>query len=116
LTPEPQTPDTKRQPKAKGDKVQSEPVLSSKLRKATRHEDHWYLDDSIIIHIEGVLFRLHRSALARKSSYFADVYEKYGHTEGLEKMCECPVVEADGSARDFAILLIAMDDGMCVFL
>lgn len=94
-------------------KPPSEPVLSSKLRKAIKHEDHWYLDGSIIIYIDGVLFRLHRSALVRKSTYFASLLEDVGDGEGYEKMGGCPVVEVEeeeGNADDFAVLLNAMDD------
>jgi len=59
LTPEPEVPDMKLQMKGKKETViekrPSEPVLSPKLRKATKHDDHWYLDGSIIIYVEGTL-------------------------------------------------------------
>jgi len=37
--------------------------------------------------------------------------EELGDGENLEKIGGCPVVEVEGSAEDFAVLLSAMDDG-----
>ncbi len=87
---------------------------ATSIAKASRHENHWYLDGSIVIHMQGTLFRLHRSALVRKSKYFSRLFEEVGDGERLEKISGCPVVHVKGNPDDFAVLLDAIDDGVYV--
>lgn len=89
--------------------------LKPSTTKALRHETHWYLDGSIVIHMQNTLFRLHRSALARKSAYFARLFEEMGDGARLEKISGCPVVRVKGNPDDFAVLLDAIDDGVYAF-
>ena len=40
----------------------------------TRHEKFWYEDGSVVVQVEGVLFRLYKSLLSVQSSYFRDLF------------------------------------------
>ncbi|KLO17799.1 hypothetical protein SCHPADRAFT_925657 [Schizopora paradoxa] len=85
---------------------------TSAAAKALRHETHWYLDGSVVVHMQNTIFRLHRSALVRKSDFFARLFEEMGDGARVEKMSGCPIVRVKGDPEDFAILLDALDDAV----
>lgn len=97
---------------AKDEDTDSEGSQAYSAVGASRHPVHWYLDGSVIIHMEDTLFRLHRSALARKSPFFSQLLEDQLDNADAPVLNGCPVAQVDGDASDFAELLTAMDDGL----
>ncbi|THH06987.1 hypothetical protein EW145_g3697 [Phellinidium pouzarii] len=55
---------------------------------------------------------LHRSSLARKSTYFVDLFERKLFGADIQKLNEYPVLEVEGNAKDFAFLLDVIDDDL----
>ncbi|KZT26036.1 hypothetical protein NEOLEDRAFT_1147465 [Neolentinus lepideus HHB14362 ss-1] len=81
-----------------------------------RHSRFWQLDGSVIIQVESILFRLHRSRLHRASGEDEDEEEdKRSEEEDREMIDRCPVYEVSHSqvtAREFEKVLAAMEDGV----
>ncbi|KAH8112966.1 hypothetical protein DFH11DRAFT_394730 [Phellopilus nigrolimitatus] len=88
----------------------NETLSHRSFQNTSRHPTHWYLDGSVVIHMDSTLFKVHRSTLVRKSTYFRDLFEKELLQPDVKKLNGCPVVEVEGNAKDFAILLDAIDD------
>ena len=91
---------------------------------ATRsHPDFWYPDGSVIIEVENTKFRLHQTILQKKSAYFAAAFARDGGRAYLEVEVDAqspngyrlPVYSVvETTADDFAMLLTAIEDPMCV--
>lgn len=81
-----------------------------KTEKPTRrHEEWWLLDGSVVLELHGVLFRLVRSTLSRKSTFFEDLFKE----PPADTLDSCPLYVIDrGTVDDFAALLKAMDEGL----
>ncbi|TFK52809.1 hypothetical protein OE88DRAFT_1303055 [Heliocybe sulcata] len=106
----------------------------SRARSRLRHPSFWLLDGTVVVQVESMLFKLHRSRLVSESPYFAKLFgqrrageedgdEKveYEEEEGEEEEGEretidsCPVYcvrHPHVTARDFEKVLAAMEDGM----
>ncbi|KAG6907433.1 hypothetical protein DXG01_008898 [Tephrocybe rancida] len=86
----------------------------------SRHPDFWLHDGSIVLSVEGTLFRVHQTILTHHSQIFADLFSlpQAPHAEGQvqvvvdggdETIEGCRVVELhDDSAADFEDLLGAI--------
>ena len=106
-------PRTKSQVKVQSCTPALEPDIgSASTSQPMRHPSHWYLDGSVIIQMQNILFKLHRSGLARKSTYFANLFANVLSSTPENKAYGGPLIEVDGDAKDFAILLDAIDDTM----
>ncbi|KAG2045313.1 hypothetical protein BDR03DRAFT_1086811 [Suillus americanus] len=59
------------------DSGQGRPLKRARSDSATaqKHEDFYILDGNTVIEVDGVLFKLHRSRLVTKSSFFAQLLE-----------------------------------------
>lgn len=81
----------------------------------TKNERFWHLDGNIIVNIDNIHFKLHRSRLAQVSEYFAELFDRKDGLvgAGLEEIDGRPVYTITGvSAEDFEIMLGALDDAM----
>lgn len=78
----------------------------------TQHPSHWAPDGNILVQIDTVRFKLHRSRLAKHSGYFRHVLESLAAGDGDERV----VVLDDTGVKviDFEVLLDALEDFMCV--
>lgn len=94
-------------------------------RRPSKHAEHWHTDGSVIIQLQDIAFRLHRSRLAQQSKFFAELFR--GTKEVVEsdqddlqvsawregQMDSQPLYVVKGvSPEDFAILLNALDNAM----
>lgn len=95
-----------------------------------RHSDLWFLDGSVVLCAEDMLFRVHMSQLARKSQFFRDMFalpqpslpstsyvletnvlpDAAGQIEEA-RLEDCPVIHLHDSAHDLECFLKAMYDG-----
>lgn len=106
---------------AKG-KRKAEPILTPPPKRTKshsihplKHDDFWHLDGNVIIQIENTRFRLHRSRLVQQSEYFAEMFERKDRQidPGPEIVDGYPLyLVSSVSAKDFAVLLHALDDAM----
>ncbi|EJD35496.1 hypothetical protein AURDEDRAFT_175425 [Auricularia subglabra TFB-10046 SS5] len=71
----------------------------------SRHGEFWFPDGSIVLGVENVLFKVHRSVLARQSELFEGMFES--GTPGKDgEGCEAlPLVLPDIGSKPFADLL-----------
>ncbi|KAF9459069.1 hypothetical protein BDZ94DRAFT_1172374 [Collybia nuda] len=77
----------------------------------TQHPSHWALDGNILVQIELVRFKLHRSRLVKHSGYFRRVLEgTAGGEEGIMNLDDTGV-----KVTDFEVLLDALEDFMDYF-
>ncbi|TRM66359.1 hypothetical protein BD626DRAFT_487571 [Schizophyllum amplum] len=54
-----------------------------RARAAVKHEDFWALDGSVILQVENVQFKLHRSSLAKQSAWMAVLFEESPDSEDI---------------------------------
>ncbi|KAL1751120.1 hypothetical protein FB107DRAFT_294122 [Schizophyllum commune] len=81
-----------------------------RISTATRHQEHWNRDGSIILHVEDTLFRIHQTTLERLSEVFKDLFS-VPQPPGEERVDECPVVRLEGDqSADWIHLLDAIYD------
>lgn len=104
---------------------------SSSVRGANksrhRHQRFWHLDGSVVVQVEDVLFRLHRSRLVSESEYFAQLFGQRGEGDDdddeeskdldadREIIDRCPVYKIRDphvTSREFEKLLSAMEDAI----
>ncbi|GJE90617.1 hypothetical protein PsYK624_067610 [Phanerochaete sordida] len=98
-----------------------------RARRATKHEDHWHIDGSVVLQFGGVVFRLHRSRLAQQSPFLAELFKDRDGKEHTHEvfgertirarlqgtMDEQPLYVVEGVAPDdFAKLLDALDNAI----
>lgn len=84
---------------------------------ATRSTDFWLHDGSIVLAVEGTLFRVHQTILTNHSEIFADLFGlpvPSGADDDDEHIDGCRVVVLHDSAGDFEDLLRAIYHPMCV--
>ncbi|KAL1742700.1 hypothetical protein HDZ31DRAFT_42663 [Schizophyllum fasciatum] len=80
-----------------------------------RHEKHWYDDGSVVLQVEDVLFRVHRSILAKYSPIFKDAFAM-PQPAGEEEVDGCLVVHLRGDCRrGWSELLDAIYDAFTYF-
>ncbi|KAI0795988.1 hypothetical protein C8Q75DRAFT_730140 [Abortiporus biennis] len=90
----------------------SAPVSTQHKKRihGSKHPEYWLLDGSVVLRVENVLFRLHRSTLSQLSSYFKELFEDADTAvedvedsdSGQERMEGRPVFTLhDVTVRDF---------------
>ncbi|CAL1702984.1 unnamed protein product [Somion occarium] len=85
--------------------IRPSPVLEF---KGSKHPEYWLLDGSVVIHMQGVLFKLHRSTLVNKSVYFKRMMAESAILDDRIRQYDVP----DVSVLDFERLLKALDSGV----
>lgn len=91
-----------------GDAVAVGTALAMRARQPRRHEDWWLADGSVVLELCGVQFRLYRSMLAARSTFFETLFKE----PAVENVDGCPLYVLDrGAPEDFAALLSA-DQGL----
>lgn len=96
-----------------------------------RHPEFWFADGSIILLAHDVLFRVHKSFLARHSLVFRDMFsipqpstesssasdnsDSKGVPSDHEMIDGCPLVRIHDTPDDVASLLYALYDGPSVY-
>ncbi|THH12816.1 hypothetical protein EW146_g7343 [Bondarzewia mesenterica] len=89
-----------------------------------RHDTFWHLDGSVVIQVEKIMFKLHRSRLSHQSEFFARLFSRAKGGGGsaetdpaddsdypIELVDRCPIYHiSETTAKDFECLLIALDD------
>jgi hypothetical protein len=87
---------------------------------ATKHEKWWLLDGNVVLQINQIQFKLHRSFLTRQSSFF----EKLFRGEDMGPLAYTENADSDGRslfhilctcATDFERLLEVLDNALYVF-
>lgn len=92
------------------------------------HERFWLQDGNVVVHLDGVGFKLHRSRLASQSPWFKALFDKRAGFDPpadntFPDFRDIPVEVEDGcdvydlhatyvSSEDFAALLAAMEDAV----
>ncbi|KAG6844925.1 hypothetical protein H0H87_002409 [Tephrocybe sp. NHM501043] len=86
-----------------------------------KHETYWHLDGNVLIQLDGTRFKLHRSVLARQSTYFENQFVEHEAGDELvpngpdEKI---PLYDLTGmgiSAGDLEEVLRALEDTFACF-
>ena len=74
-----------------------------------RHTEFWLHDGSIVLQVQGTLFKIHQTILANHSEVFSDLFSipQPDGDEG-ERMDGCHVVHLHDAAEDFTDLLKAI--------
>ena len=82
------------------------------LNDRRKHPEFWDLDGTVILQVDGVLFRVMRSTLGKASPWFQRLFSE--GLDHLEIMAGCPVyiIEEDFSHLDFANLLRGLENGL----
>ena len=95
------------------------PSSTRQKERRSRHPEWWLLDGSVIIQIDDVMFRLHRSRLAQLSEYFSQRFKvpEYDSDVGIEEQLDqldgLPVFKVrETTVSDFEELLTALDNAM----
>ena len=78
-----------------------------------RDPDYWYSDGSIVIVVQGVGFRVHKSLLAQQSNAFRDLFmvPTPPTPSPADVMDGCPVVRLTDTSHDFRELLRVIYSG-----
>ncbi|KAI5890591.1 uncharacterized protein SCHCODRAFT_02547540 [Schizophyllum commune H4-8] len=77
---------------------------------ATRHQEHWYRDGSIVLHVQDMLFRVHQTTLEKLSEVFKDLFSVPQPLDD-ERIDGCPAVRLEGDhGVDWVHLLDAIYD------
>ncbi|KAJ7665733.1 hypothetical protein B0H17DRAFT_1090399 [Mycena rosella] len=82
--------------------------LVRKHLDATRCEEFWFHDGSIVLLVGALMFRVHQTVLATHSEVFADLFivpQPPVGTKGQETIEGCPVVLLHDNQTDFTDLL-----------
>ncbi|KAJ7354613.1 hypothetical protein DFH08DRAFT_48272 [Mycena albidolilacea] len=82
--------------------------LVRKHLDATRYEDFWFHDGSIVILVGSLMFRVHQTVLSAHSEVFAGLFivpQPPSGTKGQEMIEGCHVVQLHDSADDFVDML-----------
>ncbi|KAF5383315.1 hypothetical protein D9615_004986 [Tricholomella constricta] len=95
------------------------PRKRAKVDAYTKSLEHWRLDGSVLIQIQGVRFRLHQSTLMRHGAWFKHTFNREDDPPELDPKCVgnlslyhlCPD-EMGLDARDFEILLDTIDNAI----
>jgi hypothetical protein len=81
----------------------------------TRHTEFWLHDGSIVLCVQGTLFRVHQTILANHSEVFADLFRlpqppegEESKMDGVQKIEGCHVVHLQDDVDDFVDLLKAI--------
>ncbi|KAF6748880.1 hypothetical protein DFP72DRAFT_915677 [Ephemerocybe angulata] len=78
-------------------------------REYKTHPRHWEPDGNVVVHLDGMGYRLYRGRLARESEWFAEGIKRYDEDAEMKLV----VVELDGMGvrrQDWETLLDTMDD------
>jgi hypothetical protein len=92
-----------KRPRVESESQSSQPPNST----ATRNEEFWFHDGSIVLKVETTLFRVHQSFLATHSEIFADLFT-IPQPDSPEVIDSCPVVTLHDSPDDFVHFLRAL--------
>ncbi|KAH9899913.1 hypothetical protein C8Q73DRAFT_681424 [Cubamyces lactineus] len=79
---------------------------ASEASKAQRHRDYFFDDGNVVLQVESVLYKLHRSLLEKHSPVFRELFtipQPPGSTEGYSE--DNPIVLAGVGAMDFTRFL-----------
>ncbi|KAF8200006.1 hypothetical protein K438DRAFT_1717457 [Mycena galopus ATCC 62051] len=91
--------------------IASLPPGSRLVRKhldATRYDDFWFHDGSIVILVDSLMFRVHQTVLSTHSEVFAGLFilpQPPSGTKGQEMIEGCHVVQLHDNADDFVDML-----------
>ena len=79
----------------------------SESEPATRSENFWFDDGSIILEVESTQFRIHRSILARYSTVFDDLFQvPQPESDKSDWVDGCPIVGMSGdTTKDWEHIL-----------
>lgn len=92
------------------------PKTLKRTKSHQKHPKHWLLDGNIIIELDGIRFKLHRSRLSEQSTHFAQIFDDESAVDSL--VDGYPVYNLDESGvsvQDFVSLLDAMNDAVYVY-
>ncbi|KAI0327139.1 hypothetical protein GY45DRAFT_1284362 [Cubamyces sp. BRFM 1775] len=81
-------------------------VAESEASKAQRHRDYFFNDGNVVLQVESVLYKLHRSLLEKHSPVFRELFtipQSPGSTEGCSE--DNPIILAGVRATDFTRFL-----------
>lgn len=81
----------------------------------TKHPSHWYLDGNVVIQIDNVRYKLHRSKLVQLSDWFRDYFEAGTRSHQIFDPDEGEVIVISHDnvrAKDFNTFLDALDEAM----
>lgn len=96
------------------------PAGSRFVRKhldATRHEEFWFHDGSIVLLVGALMFRVHQTVLSTHSEVFAGLFvvpQPPAGTKGQEMIEGCHVVQLHDDPSDFVDLLKGIYHPWCV--
>ncbi|KAJ6538863.1 hypothetical protein DFH09DRAFT_72543 [Mycena vulgaris] len=82
--------------------------LVRKHLDATRYEEFWFHDGSIVLLVGSLMFRVHQTVLSTHSEVFAGLFivpQPPSSTKGQEKIEGCHVVQLHDNQNDFVDLL-----------
>ncbi|RDB26512.1 hypothetical protein Hypma_005667 [Hypsizygus marmoreus] len=89
-----------------------QPPAASSEAPASRHSEFWLYDGSIVLAVQGTLFRVHQTILANHSEVFSDLFSlpqpKKDDNDEEERIEGCQVVYLPDNAEDFVDLLRAI--------
>jgi hypothetical protein len=88
---------------------------------AQKHIQFWYLDGNIIVQIENIQYKLHRSIVSQHSTFFAGLCQSNGNeyegvkVEELDGLAVYDITGKGVKAVDFDVLLTFLGNAMCVY-
>jgi hypothetical protein len=78
------------------------------------HDEFWFSDGNIVLHADGIGFKVYRGVLARHSVIFANMFDDA--QPGEDELLGIPVVPLFDSAQDVEVLLGELfGHGGCAF-
>ncbi|KAG6917944.1 hypothetical protein DXG01_000382 [Tephrocybe rancida] len=84
-----------------------------------KHQLYWHLDGNVLVRLEGICFRLHRSILARQSTWFEDRFnqgeEAPEYAPGDNDLPLYDLSHMDIAAKDFEEVIRASEDTLACF-
>ncbi|KAJ7162123.1 hypothetical protein C8R46DRAFT_1282587 [Mycena filopes] len=83
-------------------------IVRKHISDATRYQDFWFHDGSIVIIVGALMFRVHQTVLSTHSEVFAGLFtipQPPPGTKGQEMIEGCHVVQLHDDADDFVALL-----------
>lgn len=77
---------------------------------AERHPNLWFDDGSIVLKVQKIMFKVHRTLLASHSTIFADMFSIPQPPVGQDMIEGCAVVSVPDDAKHFEFVLKALYD------
>ncbi|EPQ57627.1 hypothetical protein GLOTRDRAFT_127984 [Gloeophyllum trabeum ATCC 11539] len=73
----------------------------------THCEDLWFEDGTVVLQAESTIFKVHRTILARNSTFFKDMFSNAEPDKG-EQHNGCPLIIVQDKSSDMTLFLKAM--------